>query len=59
MIDEVLDRQLSRELRNSADMIRMVVSNQEVVNLFDAGLGGSGGDAIGVAVVEIRPSLCR
>src|ERR1019366_10520314 len=56
VIDKVFDRQFGRQLRHSADMIGMVVGDEQVVNLFDAGFGRGGSDAIGVAVIDPGPA---
>ena len=48
MIDELFDRHARRELGKAADMIRVIVRRDQMIDLRDAGVPGRGHDAIGV-----------
>ena len=49
MIDELLDRDAGGQFREAAKMIAMPVSNDQVIDLRNAGVFQSGHDAFGIA----------
>jgi len=56
VIDEVFDWQFGRESRNAADVIGVEVSDDQVIDLFHAGVLGRFGDPIGIPSIESRPA---
>ena len=56
MIDERAHFDSIHQLRHSADMIAVIVSDQNIIELLDAGLVGGRQDAIGVAAFVSRPA---
>ena len=56
VIDEIVDRQLARKLRNAAHMVFVEVRDQKVIDGFYAGVFGRGRDAVGIPAVIAGPA---
>ncbi len=56
MIDERADLHQIGELPHPADVVAVVVRDQQIVDLFDAGGLGGALDAVGIAALETSPA---
>ena len=56
VVDEGADGDAGDQLRDAADVIGVVVGDEDVVDAGEAGGVGGGGDAVGVAVVIALPA---
>jgi hypothetical protein len=56
MIYKGADLHAVGELRHSADVVAVVMRDQNVIELLETGSLGSGHDSLGVPAIEARPS---
>jgi hypothetical protein len=56
MIDKGADRDAVDELRDAAGVVDVVVGEQHIVDVVEAGIFGGGDDAVGVASFIVGPS---
>jgi hypothetical protein len=56
VIDEGVDRNACHQLGKAADVVGVIVSDQDVIYSREAGFFGDGDDAVGIAAVIVGPA---